>query len=72
MADNKPELAFVEFKTVNDNAIFNGNIPELQFRKKIAELYSKYNQPQDALKEYLLLTKMEPQNGDNYYNVGRI
>ena len=72
LADNKPELAFVEFKTVNDNAVFNGTIPELQFRKKMADLYSKYNQNQEALKEYLLLTKMEPQNGDNYFNVGKI
>lgn len=72
LADNKPELAFVEFKTVNENAVFNGTIPEVPFRKKMAELYSKYNQNQDALKEYLLLTKQDPHDGDNYYNVGRI
>ncbi len=72
MADNKTELAFMEFKTVNENAVFNGDIPELEFRKQMAELYQKYNQPQDALKEYLLLTKMEPQNAENDYNVGKL
>ncbi len=72
LADGKPELAFVEFKTVNENAVFDGSISEIEFRTKMADLYVKYNQNQDALKEYLLLTKMQPQNGDNYYNVGKI
>src|SRR5574344_2723414 len=72
LADNKTELAFMEFKLVNQNAIFDGTIPELAFRKKIAALYLKFNQPNDALKEYLLLSRMEPHNPDNDFNVGRI
>ncbi|CAM4078948.1 MULTISPECIES: tetratricopeptide repeat protein [Treponema] len=72
LADRKQELAFMEYKTVNQNALFNGEIPELEFRKQMAELYSKFNQPQEALKEYLLLTKLEPQNAENDYNVGKI
>jgi tetratricopeptide (TPR) repeat protein len=71
-ADGKIELAFMEFKLVNQNAIFNGDIPELIFRKKIAGLYLKFNQQPEALKEYLLLSKMEPHNADNDYNVGKI
>ncbi|MDD7013609.1 MAG: tetratricopeptide repeat protein [Treponema sp.] len=72
MADKKPELAFIEYKTVNQNAVFNGDIPELEFRKQMAELYKLYNQNDDALKEYLLLTKMEPSNAENDFNVGKI
>src|SRR5574344_1936940 len=72
LADNKTELAFMEFKLVNQNAIFDGTIPELAFRKKIASLYLKFNQPNDALKEYLLLSRMEPHNPDNDFNVGKI
>lgn len=72
IADNKPELAYHEFKIVNENMIFNGDIPEIEFRKQIAELYAKYNQPDESLKEYLLLTKLEPNNPDNDYNVGKI
>lgn len=72
MADNKPELAFIEFKTVNANGIFNGEIPEVEFRKNMAELYMRFNQPQEALKEYILLCKMEPTNADNYFNAGKI
>lgn len=72
LADNKTELAFMEYKLVNQNAVFNGDIPESQFRKKMASLYQKYNQPQQALAEYLLLTKMEPANPDYTYNIGKI
>ena len=72
LADNKTELGFMEFKLVNQNALFDGAIPELPFRKKIAALYLKFNQPNEALKEYLLLSKMEPHNADNDFNVGKI
>ncbi len=72
LADNKSELAFMEYKTVNENALFNGDIPEIEFRRIMAELYKKFNQPQDALKEYLLLTKLDPTNAENDYNVGQI
>ena len=72
MADKKPELAFIEYKTVNNEAIFNGVIPEVEFRKTMADLYSRYNQTDDALREYLLLTKLEPGNAENDFNVGKI
>lgn len=72
VADNKPELAFMEYKTVNENAVFNKTIPELPFRKKMAELYVKFNQPAEALKEYLLLTKMDGHNSDHFYNAGKL
>lgn len=72
MADNKPELAFIEFKNVNANALFNGEIPEVPFRQNMADLYMRYNQPQEALKEYILLSKMDPTNADNLYNAGKI
>ncbi|MCR5762766.1 MAG: tetratricopeptide repeat protein [Treponema sp.] len=72
LADNKEELAFMEFKTVNENAVFNGDIPELKFRKKMSALYLKFNYTEDALKEYLLLTKLEPANSENFYNAGKL
>ena len=32
----------------------------------------KYNQQNEALKNFLLLTKLDPQNAENFYQVGRI
>jgi tetratricopeptide (TPR) repeat protein len=72
IADDKSELALMEFQAVNEIGHFEGYTKELPFRKKIAELYEKFNQPEEALKEYLLLLKMEPENGDNYYNAGHL
>ena len=70
--DGKTDLAFIEYKLVNQNALFDGRIQEVPFRKRMAELYTHFNQTQDALKEYLLLTKMEPGNAENDYSVGKI
>lgn len=72
LADKKPEQAYIEFKAVNDNAVFNGEIPETEFRKEIAPLYMKFGETKSALREYLLLTKLDSQNADNFYTVGQL
>ncbi len=72
LKDNKPELALMEFKIVNQRAIFSKAIPENQFRKTIGQLYLKFNHDEEALKEFLLLTKLEPNNAENYYSVGKL
>lgn len=72
LADRKNELALMEYKLVNQNAIFNGDIPETEFRKQLSQLYVKFNQTDDALKEFLLLTKLEPANAENYYMCGKL
>jgi len=70
LEQKKADLAFMEFKTVNENSVFNGDIPEVSFRHTMAQLYQKFNDNTNALKEYLLLTKREPDNSENYYNAG--
>ena len=70
--ENKQELALMEFQTVNQIGNFEGYVDEVPFRKKISELYVKFNQPEEALKEYLLLLKREPDNSDYYFQIGRI
>lgn len=72
LADNKNELAFMEFKFVNQKAVFGAEISEKEFRKQISQLYVKFNQVDEALKEFLLLTKLEPNNADNFYNAGKL
>jgi tetratricopeptide (TPR) repeat protein len=72
LADGKPELAVIELRTVNQAGVFTALCPEIPFRKKIAELYAKFNQPEEALKEYLLLIKKEPGAAEHYLNAGRL
>lgn len=72
LAENKPELALVEFQTVNQIGHFDGYVKEVPFRKKIAELYAKFNQPEEALKEYLLLMKKEPNNSEHHLKAAKL
>lgn len=72
LGENKAELALMEFKTVNQIGQFEGFVREVPFRQKIAELFTKFNQPEEALKEYLLLIKQDPGNPDYYYQAGRL
>ncbi len=70
--DGKAELALMEFKTVGNINDFRGYCKESEFRPNIARLYDQFNFPEEALKEYLLLIKMEPYNPDYYYAAGQL
>ena len=51
LADNRDELALMEYKNINENALFNESLPEVQFRKEFASLLMKFNQKEEALRE---------------------
>ncbi|NCN04337.1 MAG: tetratricopeptide repeat protein [Spirochaetales bacterium] len=70
LEDGKPELALMELRAVNQIGKFDGLVREVPFRTKIAELYAKFNQPEEALKEYLLLLRSDPNNAEFYYQTG--
>ncbi len=72
LAEDKPELALMELKTVNQIGQFGNYAREIPFRQKIAELYAKFNQPEEALKEYLILVKRQPENAEHYFRIGRL
>jgi tetratricopeptide (TPR) repeat protein len=60
----------MEFKTVNQISQFGGSCPEVVFRKAIAELFEKFKQYEESLKEYLLLIRLEPNQAEHYYRAG--
>ncbi len=66
----KPELALMEFKTVNALGIFSGVCRETPFRKEIAALYLEFHQTDEALKEYLMLVNAEPGVAEHYFHAG--
>ncbi len=68
--EEKSELALIEFKMVGQIGRFGGACPEHVFRQSIAELYTRFDQPEEALKEYLLLIRMEPDTSEHYYHAG--
>lgn len=72
IGDGKPELALMEYKHVNQLGSFGPELPEIGFRKEMAELYERFNQVEEALKERILLTKLEPRDARNFYEAGRL
>lgn len=72
LADQKFEQALMEFKIVNQTAIFGHEISETTFRQTISKLYQRFDQDEEALKEYLLLIKLEPFEPSHYYNTGKL
>ena len=72
LKEDRKELAIIEYKTVDENALFGEGIDESQFRTEYAALLMKCNQQNEALKNYLLLTKQAPNAADNFFQVGLI
>lgn len=70
MMEEKPELAFMEVKSINKIGEFSAVCPEKDFRKLSSKLFLQFNMPDEALKDYLLLIKLSPYESENYYNVG--
>lgn len=72
IAQNKPEIALMELKEVNKMGNFGGYCKENEFRLIIAELFEQFNQPEEALKEYILLIKLMPTIGEYYFRTGKL
>lgn len=72
LEQNKPELALMELKTVNEIGIFEGHTNETEFRKLMASLFERFKQPDEALKEYLLLMKQEPSEAQHFFKAGEL
>lgn len=72
IADSKPELAIMEYRIVNENVLFGPGLNEVDFRKEFSQLLLKANQNDEALKECLLLSKIAPDDAQNFYEIGRL
>lgn len=72
LADKRNEQAFREFKSVSRLGIEGKNIPETEFRETAAMLYAQFHEEEEALKEYVLLIKLRPENPEYYYQAGKL
>jgi len=70
LKENKKELAFMEFQTVNKLAKFSSSLKEVDFRKEMARLYEAFGNEEEALKEYIILMKKDPYNSEYYLKSG--
>ncbi|MEL3907022.1 MAG: tetratricopeptide repeat protein [Treponema sp.] len=71
LADGRAELALMEFKSISKTA-FETKKEEQEFRSMIAQLYERFQQHEEALAEYALLIKLDPQNGDYHYALAQL
>jgi len=72
LADKREEQAFRELRSVSRLGIDGKNIPETEFRETIAALYARFHEEEEALKEYILLIKLHPENPDYYFQAGKL
>lgn len=70
--DGRKELALIEYAMVNENAIFDNTLPEISFRQEYASLLTSFDRNEEAMKEYLLLTKQDPTNANNFFKAGKL
>ena len=70
--EKKFELAIVEYKFVIKLNEFSKQLTEVKVRKRLAEIYKEFNQLDEAQKEYILIANLEPDNYENYYQIGQL
>ncbi|HOO72424.1 MAG TPA: tetratricopeptide repeat protein [Spirochaetota bacterium] len=66
------QYAIVEYRQVLKFARFDERMKESYIRSRLAKLYRDREAIEDAKKEYLILTKIDPDNFENYFELGKI
>lgn len=70
--NNTPDLALVEYRQVLSTGRFTGSATERVIRRRLADIYVKFGQLEEAQKEFVVLSKLEPHNSDYLYQIGNI
>lgn len=69
-AQKKFQQATLEYKQVLKIGKFGGKVKEEAVRSRLAKIYLQNKSLEEAKKEFLILTKLDPSNADNFYQVG--
>jgi tetratricopeptide (TPR) repeat protein len=72
MKDNNSQYAVVEYRQVLKMGGFDDKVKEVDIRRKLAKIYKDAKKIGEAKNEYLILTKIDPDNFDNYFSLGEI
>jgi tetratricopeptide (TPR) repeat protein len=70
--ENNPKFAIVEYRQVLKYSKYNEKVREVDVRTKLAKLHLEQGALDDAKNEYLILTKLEPDNFKNFFELGTI
>lgn len=66
------QYAILEYRQVIKLGKFSENVREIDVRSKLARIFKEKHAIEEAKKEYLILTKIDPLNYLNYYELGCI
>ncbi len=66
------EMAMVEYRQVLAMGKFNKTVTEKVIHKRLAEIFTQFGQLEEAQKEYVLLSRMDPGNYENIYQIGKL
>jgi tetratricopeptide (TPR) repeat protein len=72
LAEKRYSTALIELKFVSQMGVMGRAIPEIDFRQTMAQLFMRCNQPEEAIKEYLLLIRLAPERAEFYYQAGKL
>ncbi|HON78608.1 MAG TPA: tetratricopeptide repeat protein [Spirochaetota bacterium] len=70
--ENNIQYAILEYRQVLKLGKFSDKVNEVNIRSRLAKIYIQRNAVDDAKKEFLILTKLDPGNYENYYQLGVI
>ncbi|MCP4130715.1 MAG: tetratricopeptide repeat protein [bacterium] len=70
--DKNSQYAIVEYRQVLKLGRFDDRMREANIRTQLAKLYKDRKAMEEARKEYLILTKIDPGNFENYFELGVI
>ncbi|TAL39121.1 MAG: tetratricopeptide repeat protein, partial [Spirochaetes bacterium] len=70
--ENNIQYAILEYRQVLKLGRYDEKVDEVRIRSKLAKIYTDRGSVDDAKKEYLILTKIAPQDHENYYQLGVI
>lgn len=68
--ENNIQQALLEYRQVLKIGKFDSRVREETVRSRLAKIYLQTKNLEEAKKEFLILTKLDPTNADNYYQVG--
>lgn len=72
MKEDNIQYAILEYRQVAKIGRYDDKVREIDVRTKLAKIYKSRNAAEDAKKEYLILTKLEPLNYEHFFNLGII
>ncbi|HPI13688.1 MAG TPA: tetratricopeptide repeat protein, partial [Spirochaetota bacterium] len=70
--ENNLQFAILEYRQVLKIGRFDDRVREVDVRSKLARIFRERGAVEDARKEYLILTKIDPDNFENFYRLGMI